>query len=102
MYDLGIIHDVKKYNLSFRRNENEFALIFTFDCVCLRKKLKRNNISHLSLNLVCFATKSHQAFFTIKIGHAAVPKLHFSGHQRGQCMLGVCEKPAENVTMRNH
>lgn len=42
-----------------------------------------NTVFHpKTADTVCFATESHRSFFTIKIEHETVPKLHFSGHQK--------------------
>lgn len=67
-------------------------MCMTFDCVCAESIKTMLNLSPLFPNLVCFATESHRSFFTIKIEHETVPKLHFSGHQKGQCMLDVKKK----------
>lgn len=67
-------------------------MCMTFDCVCAESIQTMLNFSPLFPNLVCFATESHRSFFTIKIEHEIVPKLHFSGHQKGQCMLDVKKK----------
>ncbi|KAG7228356.1 hypothetical protein INR49_009220 [Caranx melampygus] len=42
-----------------------------------------------------FATEGHQSFFTIKVGHATIPKLYNSGHQREyniSALVTICTK----------
>ncbi|XP_022597639.1 beta-1,4 N-acetylgalactosaminyltransferase 1-like isoform X2 [Seriola dumerili] len=43
----------------------------------------RNTVFHpKTADTVEFATKGHQSFFTIKVGHGTIPRLYNSGYQR--------------------
>ncbi|KAI3357422.1 hypothetical protein L3Q82_015857 [Scortum barcoo] len=44
-----------------------------------------NTVFHpKTADTVQFATKGHQSFFTIKVGHATIPRLYNSGSQKGE------------------
>lgn len=73
--------DLHSHSHLLNPNVHDFWL-----CACIKTML---NLSPLFPDLVYFATESHLSFFTIKIEHETVPKLYFSGHQKGQCMLDV-------------
>lgn len=51
---------------------------------------------------VKFATKDHQSFFTIKVGHGTIPRLYNTGYQRGLwavILLSVFEAKYPNTAL---